>query len=146
MDNNKNSLKKKRSLFFPVFRFTICLILIGLSISHVVPSTITKKEKYVNLAKSLMDSVETFVERDNIKVKDTTATYYIPVSCVNFNENIETPYGELDQAYVIVTYSGSGYRYYWISKDTSNFGVPTIKSYKELTADDIKSNVFMKKM
>lgn len=140
-DEVLNTPKKKRSIIPSMFKFTFCLVVIGVAIYYIVPSAVTKKEEYVSIAKEIMESVENFVERDDIKARDTNTTYYIPVSCINFYDNVETPYGKLSDAYVIVTYSGTGHRYYLISKDTSNFGIATMASYKELSADDIKPDV-----
>ena len=139
--NNYKTPKKKKSLFFSIIKFTFCLIIIGIAIYYVVPSTTNKKEQYVSIAKKLMDNVSGLIENDNIKVKDTNTTYYIPANCVNFKDELKTPYGEFEKAYIIVTYNGDKYKYYWTSVDNSNYGVPTIKAYKELSFDDIKSNV-----
>ena len=138
---SSNNLKKKRSLFFPIIKFTIILIILGTAIYYYVPSITSKKEEYISIAKNLMDSVENFAKRGNIKVKDTTITYYIPASCVSFHDELKTPYGNLDEAYVIIIYNGKGYKTYWISKDSNKVGVPEITAYKDLNLDNIKHNI-----
>lgn len=133
--------KQKRSLFFPIIKFTLCLVIIGTIIYYVVPSFASKQREYVSIAKKLMNNIGRVVERNNIKARDVNTTYYIPASCVEYLEKQKTPFGDLNEAYVIVTYNGSSHKYYWISKDSASFGVKQITSYDELSINDIKSNI-----
>ena len=139
MSSNIN--KQKRSLFFPIIKFTICLVIIGAVIYYVVPSFASKQKGYVSVAKKLMDNIGSIVERNGIKARDINTTYYIPASCVEYLEKQKTPFGDLNEAYVIVTFNGSSHKYYWVSKDSANYGVQEIKSYDQLTIDDIKANI-----
>ena len=46
--------KQKRSLFFPIIKFTLCLVIIGTIIYYVVPSFASKQREYVSIAKNVI--------------------------------------------------------------------------------------------
>ena len=72
---------------------------------------------------------------------DTDATYYIDVNCIKTENAMKSPYGDFTNAYVVVTYDGKGYDYYWTSVDDAGQGVKNIVKYDKLDTDDISSDL-----
>ena len=72
---------------------------------------------------------------------DTDATYYIDVKCIKTENTMKSPYGDFTEAYVVVTYDGKGYDYFWTSVDDAGQGVKNIVKYDKLDTDDISSDL-----
>ncbi len=74
---------------------------------------------------------------------DTDATYYIDVNCIKTENAMKSPYGEFVDmgAFVVVTYNGKGYDYYWTSVDDAGQGIKGIVKYDKLDTDDISSDL-----
>ena len=53
---------------------------------------------------------------------------------------MSSPFGEFEQAYVIVGYTGEGYVYYWASVDSAHQGIE-MKEYNKLAKNDVKPNM-----
>lgn len=46
---------------------------------------------------------------------------YLP--CIFLEKGGQSPFGDLQESYVVVTYNGSGYNYYYTCKDTAGYGI-----------------------
>ena len=46
---------------------------------------------------------------------------YLP--CIFLEKGGQSPLGDLQESYVVVTYNGSGYNYYYTGKDTAGYGI-----------------------
>ena len=103
----------------------------------------SRKSGYVTTAKNLMDAARTKVNEGKLSVYDTNTTYYIPTTCLNIEngEKAKSPYGNFTNAYIVVTYNGDGYNYYWTSTDETKTGVKTITEYNSLSSSSIESGV-----
>lgn len=101
----------------------------------------SRKSAYIDTAKELVSGARNLVNEGNLEMYNTNATYYIPVSCINTENANKSPYGDFDVAYVVVTYNGNGYNYYWVSRDETGQGVKRAKKVNELVEDDIESDI-----
>ena len=54
---------------------------------------------------------------------------------------MKSPYGDFNKAYVVVTYDGNGYKYYWTSIDETGQGIKKITRLDKLNIDLIESNL-----
>ena len=72
---------------------------------------------------------------------DTDTTYYISSDCLDTENATKSPYDDFDEAYVVVTYNGQGYDYYWTSVDKAGQGIKNIIRVDMLNADDIESDL-----
>ena len=103
----------------------------------------SRKNAYVDTAKEVIGSGRNLVNSGNLEMYDTDATYYLDVKCINTENAMKSPYGEFVDlgAYVVVTYNGKGYDYYWTSVDDAGQGIKGIVKYDKLDIDNIESDL-----
>ena len=100
----------------------------------------SRKNAYITTASRYIDGVRNKINAAEIPVYDKEATYYIPGSCVSMEKGGKSPYGDWEEYYVVVTYDGTGYDYYWTSRDETNTGI--YLTYQDLLdVDRIENNV-----
>ena len=139
-------MKKKNG--FTLIELLAVIIILGILMIIAIPSVTSyinnsRKSAYVDSAREIIAGARNFVNEGKVPMYDTSATYYIKASCISTENGQKSPYGEFvdDETYVIVTYDGKGYDYYWVSRDTTGQGVPTPTALKDLDEDDIKSDI-----
>lgn len=137
-------LKNKKG--FTLIELLAVIIILGVLMLVAIPSVTayinnSRKSAYVDTAKRLVDGAVILVNSGELDIYDTDTTYYIPGSCINTETGGETsPYGEWAGKYVVVTYSGDGYDYYWTSTDVTKMGV--YLTYRDnLKIDNIKAGI-----
>ena len=100
----------------------------------------SRKSAYITTATRYIDGVRNKVNAAEIPVYDIETTYYIPGSCVSMEKGGKSPYGDWREYYVVVTYDGTSYDYYWTSRDETNTGI--YLTYQDLLdVDRIENNV-----
>ena len=100
----------------------------------------SRKSAYITTATRYIDGVRNKINAAEIPVYDKETTYYIPGSCVSMEKGGKSPYGDWEEYYVVVTYDGTGYDYYWTSRDETNTGI--YLTYQDLLdVDRIENNV-----
>ena len=100
----------------------------------------SRKNAYVDTARQIVKGAIPLVNGGELDVYDMNTTYYIPASCIPTENSKSSPFGEFNQAYVIVGYTGEDYVYYWASVDKAHQGIE-MKEYNKLTKSDVKSNM-----
>jgi len=90
----------------------------------------SRKNSYIVTAQSFIDAATTKVNSMEYDVMDVDATYYLPTKCISFEKGGESPFGEFEESYVVVTYDGKGYDYYYTGRDSSNHGI--VLTFREL--------------
>ena len=131
---------------FTLIELLAVIIILGILMIIAIPAVTSyisqsRKSAYIDTAKEMISGARNLVNSGKLSVYDQDITYYIPVSCIPSETGSKSPYGEFDPAYVVVTYNGDGFKYYWISTDTSQTGIPTLTSYDDLDADDIQTSI-----
>ena len=131
---------------FTLIELLAVIIILGVLMIIAIPSVTTyisnsRKSSYIDTAKNIVSGTRNLVNEGKLEMYDTNTSYYIPVSCIKTENGTKTPYGEFDHAYVIVTYDGNGYNYYWTSRDTSGQGVKDPVALALLNEDDIESGI-----
>ena len=133
---------------FTLIELLAVIIILGILMIIAIPSVTTyinnsRKSAYVNTAREIISGARNFVNEGKISMYDPNATYYIKSSCINTENGQKTPYGEFvdNETYVVVTFDGKGYDYYWVSRDTSGTGVPVVTALKDLNEEKIESNI-----
>ena len=103
----------------------------------------SRKSAYVDTAKEVIGAARNLVNSGKEEMYDTDATYYLDVKCIGTENAMKSPYGEFVDlgAFVVVTYNGKGYDYYWTSVDDSGQGIKGIIKSDKLDADDIESDL-----
>ena len=136
----------KRKNGFTLIELLAVIIILGILMIIAIPSVTkyisdSRKSAYVNTAKELVSGARTFVNEGKVEMYDTSTTYYIDYGCVKTENASKSPYGDFVNAYVVVTYDGKGYTYYWTSVDEAGQGVKIITKADELDEDDIVSDI-----
>ena len=114
---------------FTLIELLAVIIILGVIMLIAIPSVTkyiseSRKDAYVATARRYIESTRTKVNEGDLGIYDTDATYYIPISCIKIeNGGGKSSYGDFKQAYVIVSYDGDGYDYYWASTDTAKMGI-----------------------
>ena len=132
-------MKKINKKGFTLIELLAVIIILGILMIIAIPSVTTyiqnsRKSAYVDTASAYIDAVRTKVnEASDLKLFSTETLYMIPVgnkaseSCVSVESGGKSPFSdEWSYAYVGVTYSGSGYNYFFISEDANGQGLPLV--------------------
>ena len=130
---------------FTLIELLAVIIILGVLMIIAIPAVTeyissSRKNAYITTASRYIDGVRNKVNAAEITVYDKETTYYIPGSCVSMEKGGKSPYGDWEEYYVVVTYDGEGYDYYWTSRDESNTGI--YLTYQDLLdVDRIENNV-----
>ena len=130
---------------FTLIELLAVIIILGVIMLIAIPSVTrlindSRKETYLDTARQIVKGAIPMVNGGELDVYDTNTTYYIPASCIPTENSMSSPFGEFEQAYVIVGYTGEGYVYYWASVDKAHQGIE-MKEYNKLTKSDVKPNM-----
>lgn len=131
---------------FTLIELLAVIIILGVLMLIAIPSVTSyinnsRKAAYVDTAKRIVDGAVILVNSGGLDVYDTNTTYYIPGQCINTETGGEaSPYGEWKDRYVVVTYTGDGYDYYWASADVTKMGINL--TYRDnLKINDVKAGI-----
>ena len=113
---------------FTLIELLAVIIILGILMIIAIPSVTqyissSRKSAYVATSKEYISDVRNKVNSGEITAYETDVTYYVPGSCVTMENGGDSPYGKFVDYYVVVTYNGSGYDYYWTSRDDANMGI-----------------------
>ena len=142
----QNTTKKhKKKLAFTLIELLAVIIILGILMIIAIPSVTeyiqtARKDSYIKTASQYIADGRNKVNSAQLPMYDTSTTYYVPISCMSLEKGGDSPFGEFEDAYVVVTYDGSGYDYYWTSRDSSNMGI--LLTYEGLlNSESIKSGI-----
>ena len=132
---------------FTLIELLAVIIILGILMLIAIPSVTnyinnSRKNTYVTTVNELVKGTIAKVNSGELNMYDTDTTYYVPCTCIKLeNGEAKSPYGKFDPAYVVVTFDGSNYHYYFTGKDVQNMGVPTLTSADILSKESIVANV-----
>ena len=132
---------------FTLIELLAVIIILGILMLIAIPSVTSyinnsRKNTYVNTIDSIIKGTIAKVNSGDLNMFDTDTTYYVPCTCIKLeNGTPKSPYGKFDPAYVVVTFDGTNYHYYFTGKDVQNMGVPTLTSSDVLSKESIVANV-----
>ena len=136
-------MKNKKG--FTLIELLAVIIILGVLMIIAIPAvteyiSLSRKSAYITTATRYIDGVRNMVNAAEIPVYDKETTYYIPGSCVSMEKGGKSPYGDWREYYVVVTYDGTSYDYYWTSRDETNTGI--YLTYQDLLdVDRIENDV-----
>ena len=119
---------------FTLIELLAVIIILGILMLIAIPSVTnyinnSRKNTYVNTIDSIIKGTIAKVNSGDLNVYNTDTTYYVPCTCIKLeNGEAKSPYGKFDPAYVVVTFDGNEFHYYFTGKDVQNMGVPTLTS------------------
>ena len=132
---------------FTLIELLAVIIILGILMLIAIPSVTnyinnSRKNTYVSTINELLKGTINKVNSGELNLFDTDTTYYVPSTCIKLeNGEAKSPYGKFDPAYVVVTFDGDNYHYYFTGKDVQNMGVPTLTSFDILSKESILPNV-----
>ena len=134
----KNKRKKQKSLIEKIenkkiFGFTLIellavIIILGVLMIIAIPSVTeyissSRKSAYITTAEQYISGARNKINAAEIPIYDVDKTYYVPTSCIALEKGGDSPFGEIEEGYIVVTYDGHGYDYYFTVRDSSNQGI-----------------------
>ena len=139
-------MKKMNKKGFTLIELLAVIIILGVLMIIAIPSVTSyisnsRKSAYVDTAHAIISGGRNFVNEGKVPMYDTDVTYYIDYQCVKTEGAAKSPYGEFTKAYVVVTYDGNGFDYYWTSVDEAGQGFNRIIREDLLNEDKIKSDL-----
>ena len=125
------SKKKSHSVAFTLIELLAVIIILGVLMLVAIPSVTSyignsRKSAYITTSKKLVDGAIARVNGGDFDIYDTETTYYIPYSLIATETGARSPYGDFKNAYVVVTYNGDSFEYYWTSTDNTKMGIKLI--------------------
>jgi len=113
---------------FTLIELLAVIIILGILMIIAIPSVTnyiqnSRKEAYIKSALSIIKSATNEINSGKYEAYDTNVTYYLPASCISLENQATSPFGDWKESYVVVTYNGNKFDYYWTSLDTSGTGV-----------------------
>ena len=136
----------KNNKAFTLIELLAVIIILGILMIIAIPAVTryingSKKSAYVNIVKNLMSGARNQVNEGKLEMYDTDVTYYISNACISTENESKSPYGEFDPSYVVVTYTGVNYEYYWTGRDTTGQGIKSVTHYDVIDEDTIESDI-----
>ena len=131
---------------FTLIELLAVIIILGILMLIAIPSVTSyinnsRKETYVDTIKELLNGARTLVNSGDLDVYDHNKSYYLPYTCIEMDKGAKSPYGNLDEAYIVVSYRNDNFDYYYVGKDEKGIGIPSITNSDVISKDTIKDNV-----
>ena len=128
VQTKKTNTKKSTKKAFTLIELLAVIIILGVLMIIAIPSVTryiqdSRKNAYITTAHNFIDSARVMANSGELPMYDPETTYYIPKECISLEKGGDSPFGEFTDAYVVVTYNGKGYDYYWTSNDVTHNGI-----------------------
>lgn len=145
-DNNVDAIKKANKVGKKIIALlTTAAILIIIVTLFLIWTTLfvedNRSEELITNIRSIMDGAKDMVQIEGNDFTDETVTYYVSNKCITGKENVNSPYGEFDPAYVVIAYEEEKYNYYFIGRDAKGYGFKEWTRLENITEDNLKSDL-----
>ena len=142
----QKKVKPRKKKGFTLIELLAVIIIFGILMIIAIPSVTkyindSRKSSYINTAKEIISGARNYVNEGKLGMYDTDTTYYIDYECIKTENAAKSPYGDFTKAYVVVTYNGNGYEYYWTSVDETGQGISRVLRLDKLNEDYIESDL-----
>ena len=131
---------------FTLIELLAVIIILGILMLIAIPSVTTyinnsRKNTYVSTINELIKGASNLVNSGELNFNDTDTTYYIPVSALNTENALSSPYGEFEEGYIVVTTDGESFEYYFVGKDETGIGTDKIIRSDIIDSNSINTNI-----
>jgi len=121
-------IENKKIFGFTLIELLAVIIILGVLMIIAIPSVTeyissSRKSAYITTAGQFISGARTKINAAEIPMYDVEATYYVPTSCIHLEKGGSSPFGEIEEGYIVVTYDGHGYDYYFTVRDSSKQGI-----------------------
>ena len=101
---------------FTLIELLAVIIILGILMLIAIPSVTSyinnsRKETFLTSSKELLKGATAMVNSGELDVYDPDTTYYIDYEYISTENPFKSPYGDIKNAYVVVTYDGESYDY-----------------------------------
>ena len=132
---------------FTLIELLAVIIILGIIMLIAIPSVTkviddSRRNSYVKNANQIVDGMISIANSGELDMYDLDTTYYYPASCIGTESGASksTFGGDWVNQYVIVTYTGDGFDYYYTALDTTKTGM-YITNNKLLSKEHILNNL-----
>ena len=115
---------------FTLIEILAVVIILGVIAMITIPSVSkyindSRKEAYIATARKYLEGSLFAIKKNKFDMSDKTSTYYISYRCISLEKGGNSPYGEWEDAYVVMGYNDecNDYEVYWTSLDSKGHGV-----------------------
>ena len=135
---------RNKKIGFTLIELLAVIIILGIIMMIAIPSIAeyidySRRNSYVATARGYLDATRVKINSYEFPFGDREITYWIPIECLNLERGEgKSPYGDFLEGYAVVTYTGSGYNYYFTSRDEAKKGI-LVTPYNEIDIDSIIS-------
>ena len=136
---------------FTLIELLAVIIILGILMVIAVPAVTkyindSRKSGYITSAKQLITGTRNKVHSGKLDVSEPNVTYYVPSSYIETENGHKSPYGDLTESYVGISYDGNVYKYYYIGTDSTNTGISRPIDYDSLDTNDIEPDLTSEKI
>ena len=137
---------KKNNTGFTLIELLAVIIILAILLIIAIPSVTTyisdsRKSSYINTAKEVIGGARNLINEGKLGTYATDVTYYIDGACIPMENEYKSPYADFDITYVVVTYDGTGYNYYWTGVDQAGQGIKKAVEESKLKEENIESDL-----
>ena len=117
----------------------IFLIAIPMVSGHINSS---RKKTYINTVEQIIKAAVAKATSGELDIHDPDITYYVKADYFDLeNGKPQSPYGKIDDAYVVITFDGDSYTYYYTGRDEQGMGIKDIILSDKINENSIVSNI-----
>ena len=119
-------MKDKRG--FTLVELLAVIIILAILMMVAIPSVSSyivnsRKEAYIQTAKQVVGGIVNLVNANKLDLYDLDTTYYIPAACAKLESGGQSAFGgKWEKNYVVVTYTGEDFDYYYTALDSTKTG------------------------
>ena len=138
--------KRIKDKGFTLIEIISVVIVLGILLIIAIPAVSknimdSRDSSYVASIKKYIEAARNEVTGYEYIVNDPDTTYYIPTKCLAVENGEKSPYGNMEESYVVVITEKDGtHKYYYVGRDDTNHGM-SLTSSDQLDEDNLKSNI-----